>query len=277
MQQRDLMSDDCRMWYGTHGIPDTPAITMLHGFTGSHATWTKLEEELSKDSFFLIAPDLPGHGRSANLIDPEIMTLGGISDDLHRLLDSRGIKKTALVGYSMGGRAALYFALKYSDRIDCLILESASPGIQDPWEREKRRAVDAVLAADIEKFGIPWFVEKWEGMQLFATQKEMDPEVRESVRKERMSQSARGLAMSLSYAGSGAMEPLWARLGDLRIPVLLIVGRRDEKFLTIGKEMQERMAENCVLKVVEDAGHAPHLENPVEFGKIVKQFLSEIE
>jgi 2-succinyl-6-hydroxy-2,4-cyclohexadiene-1-carboxylate synthase len=206
------------------------------------------------------------------------MTLDATADNLRRLLDSRGVQKTALVGYSLGGRIALHFALKYQDRLSCLILESTSPGIQDPREREKRRLEDASLAGDMENFGIYWFVDKWENMQLFASQNNMELKTREMVREERVSQDPQGLAASLRFAGSGTMEPLWSQLHNLEIPVLIIVGKKDEKFRSIGEEMQKRMtSSNCVLKVVENAGHAVHLENPTRFGIIVKQFLKDLD
>ncbi len=278
----DVPDNYYNMWFETHGEERSSnasaVLLLLHGFTGSHFTWDRLCGKLSKDRFFLIVPDLLGHGKSSGIAptNSKAMTLEATSDNLLRLLGVLGVSKTALLGYSLGGRIALHFALKHQDRLTCLILESASPGIQDPKEREKRKMEDDSLAKDIEKYGLDWFVEKWENLQLFATQKDLDLQIFEMVRKERLSHTANGLAMSLRSAGTGTMEPLWSQLGRLEIPVLLIVGEKDEKFLTIGEEMKKRMSSNCTIKVVTNAGHATHLENPELFEDIVKQFLDDI-
>ncbi len=284
MTQQDLegkVLDNCNLWFETYGerrLQEKSSVLLLHGFTGSHLTWKRLCGKLSKEHYFLITPDLPGHGRSERAALPasKDLTIDATSDILQNLLDVLDVGKTALLGYSLGGRIALNFALKHQERLTCLILESASPGIQDPEEREKRKMEDDSLAKELENNGLAWFVNRWENLGLFATQKDLDPKTFEIVRRERLSHTASGLAMSLRSAGTGTMEPLWSQLGRLAIPVLLIAGEKDEKFLTIGEEMVKRMPSNCTLSVMKNSGHAPHLENPDFFEETVKQFLDGI-
>jgi 2-succinyl-6-hydroxy-2,4-cyclohexadiene-1-carboxylate synthase len=278
---KDDNLDADNLWFETHGKKSSQkasTLLLLHGFTGSHFTWDRLCRKLSEDCFFLIVPDLPGHGRSAVLATPnsKAMTLDATSDNLRKVLDVTGVRKTALLGYSLGGRIALHFALKYQDRLTCLILESASPGIRDPKERETRKMEDDSLANDIEKYGLGWFADKWENMPFFATQQLLDPQALEMVRRERLSHTANGLAASLRSAGTGMMEPIWSHLDRLKIPVLLIVGEKDKKFMKIGEEMKKRMPSNCTIKIVKNEGHAIHLENPELFEEIVKQFLDDV-
>lgn len=254
-----------QLWFETHGDKHDATVVLLHGFTGSHLTWERLCSRLVENRF-LVVPDLPGHGRSGAV---SVTNMDDTSDSILRVLDLLGIRKTALLGYSLGGRIALHFAMKYQDKVSCLLLESASPGIQDSKER---RAKDDSLAKDIEQNGLDWFVEEWENLQLFATQKNLNPEVIQGVRNVRLSHAASGLAMSLRSMGIGRMKPMWSELGRLEIPVLLIVGEKDEKFTMIAEEMKKRMI-NCAIKVMKNAGHATHLENPEMFEDIAKQFL----
>lgn len=259
------------IWFETHGRRSKPSMLLLHGFTGTHLTWTGLCKILTKE-YFLIVPDLPGHGRSGISSMPEFMNLDATSDNLLKLLNTLGAPKVALLGYSLGGRIALNFALKHQDRLTCLILEGASPGIQDSVERENRKAEDDSLASDIEKYGRDWFVERWENIPLLATQKDLGSPVVEMIKNERLSNAPNGLSMSLKSTGTGRMHPLWDQLGRLTIPVLLLVGEKDRKFLTIGEAMKSHIP-RCTLRVVEGAGHCTHLEKPAIFENLVVQFL----
>lgn len=259
------------IWFKTYGKSSKPAMLLLHGFTGTHSTWIDLCNTLKREHF-LIAPDLPGHGRSGISSTPGPMSIDKTSDNLLKLLNALNVPKVALLGYSLGGRIALNFALKHQNRLTCLILEGASPGIQDSTEREKRKAEDDSLASDIEKHGRDWFVERWENMPLLATQKDLGSPVLKMIRNERLSNMANGLSISIKSMGTGSMRPLWDNLGQLKIPVLLVVGEKDRKFLTIGEAMKSQVP-NCSLKVVPGAGHCTHLEKPSIFENLVVEFL----
>lgn len=259
------------IWFKTYGERSKPSALLLHGFTGTHSTWTDLCEILTK-GYFLTVPDLPGHGRSGIPSSSEFMNLDATCGNLLKLLNTLRIRKIALLGYSLGGRIALNFALKHQERLTCLILEGASPGIQDSTEREKRKAEDDALASDIEKYGRDWLVKLWENIPLLATQKDLGSPVIEMIKSERLSNTANGLSMSLKSAGTGRMQPLWERLGRLEIPVLILVGEKDRKFLAIGEAMR-RCIPNCTLKIVEGAGHCTHLEKPAIFENLVVRFL----
>lgn len=271
MKSISAKTGDFEIWFETRGGSSNDAIMLLHGFTGSHSTWANLCDSL-EDSHFVIMPDLPGHGMSGTSSNLEHVNIGSTSDNLQRVLNHLGVRKTALLGYSMGGRVALSLALEHQDKVTSLILESASPGIRDWRERRIRKKEDDALAMDIEKRGLEWFVNRWESMPLFATQKKLDPSIVKRIREERFSNSANGLSMSLRAVGTGAMESLWERLGSLRTPVLLIVGELDGKFLAAGKAMQ-KLLPNCRLEEVKGAGHCTHVEKPDAFERIVEEFL----
>ena len=250
-----------------------PALLLLHGFTGSSATWAPLSEALG-DRFATIAVDLPGHGASSAPSNAGRYALGRLAADLARVLDRLGVARAAVLGYSMGGRAALRFALEHPERVSALVLESSSPGIADPVEREARRESDTALAEAIERDGVAAFVERWEALPLWATQRALPAAVRDKLRAQRLANSPRGLANSLRGAGAGAgvEVDVTERLPALDIPTLLIVGARDAKYVALARSM-ERVMPRARLSIVEGAGHAVHLERPAEFAALVAEFL----
>ena len=163
-----------------------------------------------------------------------------------------------LAGYSMGGRLALALALRHSERVRALVLVSASPGLADGEERAARHAADEALADRIEAIGVEAFAREWAAQPLFAGQSE---EVAALAHEDRLRRSAAEHAAQLRGLGTGVMPPLWDRLGELTMPVTLVVGARDTKFLAIAWRMAERLPDAEVV-VVAGAGHAVALEAP---------------
>jgi 2-succinyl-6-hydroxy-2,4-cyclohexadiene-1-carboxylate synthase len=173
----------------------------------------------------------------------------------------------------MGGRAALHFAVTAPHRLDRLIPESASPGIDDPNERARRIAADDALAQRILDRGIAEFVEEWEQVPLLAPQPHVSDEVRRRQHSLRLANNPLGLANSLRGMGAGQQQPLWSRLGDLQLPVQLIVGERDTRYVATARRMAE-MLPRAELAVVPDAGHTVHIDQPEEFVGVVTQALT---
>lgn len=251
---------------------DTPgAATLLHGFTGSAAGWQRARQGLSRLGVTSHAVDLPGHGARAGEADPQVFSLDATLDAIDRAMVGQGA--TSLVGYSMGGRLALHFAMARPGRVRRLVLESASPGIADDRERADRVESDDVLASAIEQEGVAAFVDRWEALPIFETQRQLPDEVRVDLRRRRLANDARSLAASLRGVGTGVLPSLWDRLGEVVIPVLLIVGALDEKFVSIADRMAARLPRAEVI-VVEGAGHRVHLERPEAWSRAVASFLS---
>ncbi|MDP9351124.1 MAG: 2-succinyl-6-hydroxy-2,4-cyclohexadiene-1-carboxylate synthase [Chloroflexota bacterium] len=257
-----------------------PALVMLHGFTGSTRSWdghTERIRELAADrtdwpGHTSILVDLPGHGLSDSPTDAERYSMEQAAADLVVILDTLGQPRAALVGYSLGGRLALYFTLAYPDRVAALVLESASPGIEDAEEREQRVESDDELAAFLEREGVEAFVERWEAHPLFATQSTLSDSVRTGLRRQRLANNTQGLANSLRSMGAGAQPSLWNRLGEITVPVLLLAGEHDPKFRGIQQRMWDLLP-RVGATTVRGAGHAIHLEQPEQFDTRVVEFL----
>ncbi len=247
-----------------------PALLLLHGFTGSSATWTPRLPAL--EGFTTIAVDLLGHGDSDAPPTPNRYSMKRCVDDLTSLLDHLEVERAAVLGYSMGGRVALQLAFRAPERLWALVLESASPGIEDISEREDRVRSDGALADDIERDGVDAFVDRWQAVPLFASQDRLPAAVREELRRQRLRNSPTGLANSLRGAGAGVEDPVISRLGQIDIPTLLIAGALDQKYVALAHKMSEKLP--CVrTHIVPEAGHTTHLEQPEAFDRAVRKFL----
>jgi 2-succinyl-6-hydroxy-2,4-cyclohexadiene-1-carboxylate synthase len=274
VDRRDVdVGDGLRLHVARSGEGMGPPLVLLHGFTGSTDTWDFLREPLGA-SHDVIAVDLPGHGRSAAPHHMARYGLGRFADDLVRVLDALAVDRVALLGYSMGGRAALRFALRHPDRLTALVLESTSPGIADPAQRDERVASDAALAESIEREGVRAFVERWEQLPMWESQRALPEATRTVLRAQRMANRPHGLANSLRGAGAGVDEPVLDRLGTIVAPALLVVGALDAPYLALGRLM-ERAINHAQLCVVPGAGHAVHLEQPDAFVRAVATFLRD--
>ena len=108
------------------------------------------------------------------------------------------------------------------------------------------------------------FVEEWERLPIWESQRTLPAEVLQFQREIRLRNRAVGLANSLRGMGQGAQPSYWDRLDEIDVPVLLIAGALDRKFVGIAGQMGIRIAD-AELSVVPDAGHAVHLERPGEF------------
>ena len=225
-------------------------LVLLHGFTHTGASWNHVRRQLG-ESYRALAPDLRGHGAASQMTPVD---LAGVLADI----ESSAPPRFTLAGYSMGGRIALHVALARPERVDRLVLIGASPGLAGAPERAARRAADAALADEIEAGTLEAFTRRWAQTPVLAG---LPAAVAEEVQADRMRCTPAGLAAALRGLGTGTLPSLWDRLGELALPVILVVGERDEKFRAIAARMAGELPA-AELVVVPGAGHAGHLEAP---------------
>ena len=263
-----------RLGIEQRGKRGQPPLVLLHGFTGSAASWGAYLDTFAAHGMHVIALDMLGHGQSDAPEHAQRYSIGHCRTDMIAVLQSLDITQgeAVLLGYSMGGRIALYTAL--SGYVRALILESASPGIEDTQEREQRRHSDEQLAERIEREGVPAFVAYWEHLPLFASQSALPGDIQANLHKQRLQNRATGLANSLRGVGTGAQPALYEQLPTLPIPVLLLVGELDKKFVAINQRMAQLLPQ-AQLHIVAGAGHTIHLEQPAHFERYVLDFCKE--
>lgn len=257
-----------------NGSNSLPVIVFLHGFTGSTATWTSVMDSLEGE-YKSVAVDLTGHGKTAVPIEPNRYSMEEQTADFEVIVDKLKLTNFTLVGYSMGGRVALAYTIRYPKRVSSLILESASPGIKDEFERLERKDADEKLSSKIMRDGIQEFVKFWEDIALFNSQKKLSTEIQSAVREERLSQSTTGLANSLIGIGTGSQPSYWGELNTINLPVLLITGEIDKKFVKIAQEMLKYLPLSQH-QTIKDTGHAIHVEKSTLFATMVREHATQV-
>lgn len=235
------------------------SLGVLHGFTQNAGCWGPFGQALSEQNR-VTAVDLPGHGEShhdnANLWDSGDLAVEAIGPAVY-------------VGYSMGGRVALHAALRHPGAVQGLVLLGAHPGLLKPHDREARIISDAKLAARLRSEPLDEFLRDWLSNPLFAGL----PEAAQCM-EERMTNRPEGLAASLEACGTGSQEPLWDRLVELTMPVLVMAGEQDPKFTALAAQTVQSVGSNAQLVTIPNAGHSVHLEQPEATAAKINEFLA---
>ncbi|MEA2826486.1 MAG: 2-succinyl-6-hydroxy-2,4-cyclohexadiene-carboxylate synthase [Actinomycetota bacterium] len=231
-----------------------PRLTLVHGFTQTGRSWGEVARIFAA-AFEVVRVDLPGHGRSADVgmsFDETASAIGDVGE------------RSVYIGYSMGARLCLRLALERPELVRGLVLVGGSPGLSTSIERDARRQADEQLADDIEKIGTASFLRRWLSQRMFATLTPTEEDL-----ESRRANPAAGLAGALRTLGVAAQEPLWGRLAELEMPVLLVAGELDAKFTVTGERMAAAVGPNAHAATLPGCGHAAHLEQPDAFCRLV--------
>jgi len=238
-----------------------PRLVLAHGFTQTGRLWGPFGDALAH-RHQLVRVDLPGHAGSSDVkaglaCAADLLMAAGAGDQA----------PVDLLGYSLGARVALHATLAHPDRIRRLVLIGATAGIEDDEARRRRRERDDAMADQLEASGdLDGFIRRWLSASMFAG-------LRNAGLDERLRNTASGLASSLRLAGTGTQDPLWDRLGAIGLPVLVLVGADDARFVAAGARIASSV-ENGVFSLVPGAGHAAHLAQPSLTARLIEQFLA---
>jgi 2-succinyl-6-hydroxy-2,4-cyclohexadiene-1-carboxylate synthase len=244
-------------------------VTFLHGFTQRAESWSELWAALDGVGR-LIAVDLPGHGRSPD----QPSTLPGAAAALAEVWAALGVERTHLVGYSLGGRLALWAAVELPEQILTLTTIGAHAGFEGEV-RAQRQADDEALAQRIERDGIDWFARYWAGLPLFQGLARRGTEQLARLDAMRRQNRPSGLAASLRGMGGAAMEPFWDRLPQICAPTLLVAGAEDEPYVEQAAHLRASLRPHLgTVALVPGAGHAAHLEQPERVAALLRRHLA---
>lgn len=229
-------------------------LLLLHGFTGCPSSWDAVRRELP-GGLSLVCPVLVGHGSSPAA--PEVESFEAEVDRLALAADG----PLVVAGYSLGARLALGLSIRHRQRVRAAVLVSGSAGLEQASDRDQRVRDDEQWAVSLERDGLEAFVDRWQVLPLFATQRALQAELVEAERRRRLSHTAAGLARSLRVTGTGRMPSYASHLRRLDCPVELVSGALDAKFRAIGRELVEELP-RARLTLVPAAGHNLLLERP---------------
>ena len=241
-------------------------VVLLHGFMGKGSDWAEVGAALDAAGFEWNAPDLPAHGKTP----PREHSYAAWNEWLLGLLAARGWEKVALVGYSLGGRVALAFALEHPEAVTAAVFESANPGIEEAEKRLARAKEDERRAEAIRRRGLKAFLSEWYSMPLFESLHRR-PEILKKMLEERSFQDAASMSQVVSAMSPGRQPNLWPALPSLRVPSLWIAGALDPKYPPIAKRAA-KLAHGKSL-IMPFAGHNTHAERPSCFSAALVAFL----
>lgn len=242
-------------------------IVCLHGFLGAPTAFQPVLDHLDHHGT-VACVRLPGHG-----LEPWVPSGASFEAIADAILGAIPFERPAYVmGYSMGARLALSMFARHPTRVAGAVLVGVNPGLASEAERAPRRAWEQELAASLRAEGLPAFVDGWEKLPLFASQRALPEAVREARRAERLAHTAEGIAWAVEALGLGQMPSYWDSLRDNTRPVLLVTGALDTKYADLAQRAighWPRLAH----RVVEGVGHDVVLEAPADVATWVQRTL----
>lgn len=273
-----------RRWGDPADIP----VLLLHGFMQTGDSWWGVAPALAQDHC-VYALDLLGHGESSKPENVEEYSLAGqaqaIAELIRRVIRPASQEATGkergervhVVGYSLGGRVAEQLMEVCGNDIYTLTLESASLGPADEAESQEFATRSAAWAARLRAEGMEPFVNWWEELPLFESQRRLGVSPRgKATRAERLSQDPFAMACVAEGMGQHTM-PLKSETLEMLAcswnPICYLFGRRDQKYADKAHDfLHEGYEARGVM-----AGHNVHLENPDNYVQELLSFLHSNE
>lgn len=244
---------------------------LLHGFSGSPASWDEVVELMNPEDPPL-RPTLTGHG-------PEGSAACGPSfdEELSRLTHeiSQSSRPRLLAGYSMGARVALGLLATRPALFDAAVLIGVHPGLTDEAARAERRAIDGARARQLRTEGIRSFVDSWEQQPLFETQQKLSSDVLEKQRTLRLGHDPEGLARAIEVLGLARMPDYGSELVQTPIPIILMAGSLDSRFADIARSFALR-SRHLRARIIEGAGHNLLIEAPGDVASTLIDLETEV-
>jgi 2-succinyl-6-hydroxy-2,4-cyclohexadiene-1-carboxylate synthase len=250
------------------------SVVLLHGFTGGPTSWDAVSGALVErgaGALRCLCPTIMGH-EGAAAPSAHVGRPASFEDEIDRIARLLPRGALHLVGYSLGARLALGLAVRHRVRFESLTLIGVHPGLDDPAQRSSRAAADDALAAQLEGDGLAAFVDRWEALPMWATQRALSPGRLAAQRALRLSHDPGRLADALRVLSLGRMPSWNAALPDLDLPVTLVVGSADAAFRERAEATQARLPSAALVVVGDDTkpiGHNVPLEAPDELARVL--------
>lgn len=237
----------------------------LHGFLGMGDNWKSLGNQFAEDGFEVHLIDQRNHGRSFH---SEVMNYEAMAEDLKKYCDHHGLDNFILLGHSMGGKTAMFFAVKYPQMVFKLIIADIAPR---GYPQHHQDILTALAKMDFSKLKSRGEAEDFlskeirdEGTRLFLLKNlywkkkgELALRINLPVLTEKIDAVGEALPENTKFEGD----------------TLFLKGSRSSYIETADEALITKHFPKAVIKTVQKAGHWLHAENPSEFYQIVKDFL----
>lgn len=241
-----------------------PPIVLVHGYPFNRTMWDEQVAALS-DNYRVIRLDLRGHGESESSEGPATMNL--MANDIASLLDQLGVNRAVIGALSMGGYVALAFDQLFPSRVEKLVLADT----RAQADTEENKKVRAEQAQKILAEGMAGIVDTMLPKLLAPETVSKRPEVVKRVRDMMLQTKPEGAAAAL--LGMAQREDQTARLADIQVPTLILVGREDAITPVADSEKMHAAIAGSQLMVIENAGHVSNIEQPERFNRALREFL----
>jgi len=240
---------------------------ILHGLFGSSDNWQTLGKQFA-ENFTVYFIDQRNHGRSPHSPEHNYELM---AEDLLELMEAENLDKVMLLGHSMGGKTAMYFAINHPEKVEKMVVVDISPkkypitnkDIIEALEKvnlaevKSRKEVEEILSQDIKNYGTMQFLLKnlyWEDSQKLAWRFNLE-------------------ALKNNIARVGELTPMPSQ--PLQIPVLFVKGEKSDHIVSTDNTLINAMFAHAEIATIPDAGHWTHADKPIEFFTIINNFLLE--
>lgn len=235
------------------------SLVLLHGFLGCSESFQDvagiLGETIAPYALTIYGHD--GHSEAESTCDFE-----GETARLSCLVNRHAAAKPVhIAGYSLGARLALAMLIRAPRLFHSATLISARRGLDSVAEREQRWASDSDWAQRLRTQPLSKFLDAWESQPIFSAMLRLAPDRLRRLREQRLQHDPEALAMALLGLSLAKMPSFGEELSRVRLPVTILAGAFDRKFVELGEDLQSRLP-NGNLVVVDGAGHQLPIERP---------------
>ncbi len=241
------------------------AVVLIHGYPLQRQIWTPQVAALSQ-RFRVITPDLRGFGESQPVMGPITMEL--LANDVHALLQARGVRTAVIGGHSMGGYVALAFARQYPEMLRGLILVNSRASA----DSEAGRAGRAAAASRARRDGARAIADDMLPKLLAAHTLQRQPHLAASVHA--MMTAVQPDVLAEAQLGMAARRDSHDVLETLFLPVLIVAGAHDALIPFSEAERMASLVPGARLAALEDSGHLASLEAPDACNAALWDFLT---
>ncbi len=267
-----VVRDDVRLHHLDWGNQGKHPVVLVHGSRLHAHVWNDFSRR-NKDRFHIVAVDQRGHGDS-QWCPHQRYSLDDLYEDLHAVVEARGLKRFTLIGHSLGGRVSMLYASRHPEQLERLVLVDITAGRPNVApDADLSRITETPPPRDFES---PEQATDYLGRLLSRAPAHMiDESVRHGIRQiegGRYTWKYDPALLQRTRNAAPAVD-LWSAVKSVPVPTLLQYGSLSN---VVTPELAERMAATmprCSVERIDAAGHALFTDRPDAFAASVERFL----